>query len=291
MTAQKRISKPEPADKPELTKPRADAAEKIENRIGIGIELAKRPIDTGEQVEEKLKEYEKWNDCNKELLNAIFTTPKFAQEYSSMYGAVKVSFGGPPSSMEKLKSRMEDLRIKIRKLESILERLELIPEAQGVERIQPEIEEQRTPGNSVFVVHGHDEASKQSVARLLERLGLNPIILHEKATGGRTVIEKLEHYSDVDFAVILLTPDDIGADKEKSGDLKPRARQNVILELGFFLAGLGRKKVCTLYRGPIELPSDYLGVVYIEMDDPGAWKYQLAKELNAAGFTVNTNKI
>lgn len=83
----------------------------------------------------------------------------------------------------------------------------------------------------------------------------------------------------------------LGADKEKPGELKPRARQNVILELGFFLGGLGRKKVCPLYRCPMDLPSDYIGVGYILMDDAGAWKYELAKELKAAGFSVDMNKI
>ena len=291
MSAQKRFSKPEPAAKPELAMPHAEAAEKIQERISLGMELERRTVNTDKQVEEKLKDCKKWNDYNKELLNVIFTTPKFAQEYSNAYGQTRVSFGGPPSPMEKLKGRMEDLKIKIRILESILERLGLIPVAQGVVKIQPEIEEQRTPGNSVFVVHGHDEAIKQSVARLLEKLGLQPIILHEKATEGRTIIEKLEHYSDVDFAVILLTPDDIGADKEKPSEFKPRARQNVILELGFFLGRLGRKKVCPIYHGPMDLPSDYIGVGYILMDDAGTWKYELAKELKAGGFDVDMNKI
>jgi predicted nucleotide-binding protein len=273
--------------------PLAKAAEKIQERIGLGMELERRGVNTTEQVEEKLKDYEKWNDYNEELLNAIFTSPKLAQEYSRAYStsSVRISFGGPPSPMEKLRGRMEDLKIKIQTLESILERLELIPVAQGVVIVQREIEERRAPGNSVFVVHGHDEAIKQSVARLLEKLGLQPIILHEKATEGRTIIEKLEHYSDVDFAVILLTPDDIGADKERPSELKPRARQNVILELGFFLGRLGRKKVCPLYRGPMDLPSDYIGVGYILMDDAGAWKYELARELKAAGFNVDMNRI
>jgi predicted nucleotide-binding protein len=292
MTAQKRVSKPEPAAKPELAMPHAKALEKIQERIGLGMELGRRTVSTIEQVEEKLKDYEKWNDYNKELLNAIFTAPNFSQEYSNAYVSTSMRvFGGPPSPMEKLKGRMENVKIKIQTLESILERLELIPVAHGVATIQPEIEEQRTPENSVFVVHGHDEAIKQSVARLLEKLGLQPIILHEKATEGRTIIEKLEYYSDVDFAVILLTPDDIGADKEYPSELKPRARQNVILELGFFLGRLGRNKVCPLYRGPMDLPSDYIGVGYILMDDTGAWKYELAKELKTAGFNVDMNKI
>ena len=75
------------------------------------------------------------------------------------------------------------------------------------------------------------------------------------------------------------TPDDVGAKKSTSPNLVPRARQNVILELGYFIGKLGRGRVCALYRNDLELPSDYQGVVYVEMDDAGAWKTRLAQEL------------
>jgi predicted nucleotide-binding protein len=150
---------------------------------------------------------------------------------------------------------------------------------------------QRTPGNKVFIVHGHDETAKQTTARFLERLGLEAVILHEQAGGGRTIVEELEYYSTVDFAVILLTPDDLGADKLKKESLNPRARQNVILELGFFVGKIGRERVCPLTSGSLDLPSDILGVEYIPMDSHGAWKYRLGKELQAAGFQVDLNKI
>ena len=144
--------------------------------------------------------------------------------------------------------------------------------------------------NKVFVVHGHDEAAKLTVARLLEKLGLEPIILHEQANQGRTIIEKIEKYSDVAFAVVLLTPDDVGALKNKKPELKSRARQNVILELGFFLGSLGRQRVCPLVKGDVEKPSDYDGVVYTKLDDEGAWKMKLVQELMAADFAVDANK-
>lgn len=117
------------------------------------------------------------------------------------------------------------------------------------------------------------------------------MILHEQATQGRTLVEKLEHYSDVDFAVVLLTPDDVGASQKDADKLQPRARQNVVLELGFFLASLGRKYVCPLYRGPLELPTDYQGVGYVQMDDRGAWQLELGKELKAAGFAIDMNQL
>jgi len=131
----------------------------------------------------------------------------------------------------------------------------------------------------VFVVHGHDEAAKAKAARFLEKLKLVPIILHEQPSSGRTIIEKFETYSgDIAFAVILLTPDDIGSSEKTPKDLKPRARQNVVMELGYFLGRLGRSRVCALHKGHVELPSDYQGVLYIELDDAGAWQAKLAQE-------------
>ena len=132
----------------------------------------------------------------------------------------------------------------------------------------------------VFVVHGHDEIARESVARFLERIGFEAIILHEQANRNRTVIEKVEAHGDVGFAVVLLTPDDEGCTK---GDtLRPRARQNVILELGYFVGRLGRERVSVLRRGEVEIPSDFGGVVYEPFDPSRGWKSKLAKELEAA---------
>ncbi len=141
----------------------------------------------------------------------------------------------------------------------------------------------------IFVVHGHDESVRETVARFLEKSELTPIILHEQPNQGRTLIEKFEEYADVGFAVVLLTPDDLGALVGNADELKPRARQNVILELGFFLGKLGRERVCALVKGDVETPSDYDGVVYISLDDAEGWKMRLVKELKTAGFDVDAN--
>lgn len=143
----------------------------------------------------------------------------------------------------------------------------------------------------VFVIHGHDGDAREAVARFLENLGLQPIILHEQPNKGRTIIEKFEDHADVAFAVVLLTPDDEGKRKDDKSEFKPRARQNVILELGFFLGWLGRRHVCSLVKGDVETPSDYDGVVYTKLDDAGAWKMKLVQELKAAGFDVDANKV
>ncbi len=143
--------------------------------------------------------------------------------------------------------------------------------------------------NKVFIVHGHDGEAKAEVARFIEKLGFTPVILHELASKGRTIIEKVESNSDVSFAVVLLTPDDEGNEKGKPPE--PRARQNVVLELGYFVGRLGRDRVCALRRGDVEIPSDFDGVVYETYDDHGAWKSKLAKELEAARFIVDWAKV
>jgi predicted nucleotide-binding protein len=138
-------------------------------------------------------------------------------------------------------------------------------------------------------VHGHDEALKQEVARYLEKLGLNAIILAEQPNGGQTLIEKLEaHAERASFAIVLLTPDDVGAVRDPDPTYKPRARQNVIMELGYFIGLLGRARVCALHKGDIEKPSDILGVVYVAVE--GDWKLQLVREMKAAKLSFDTNK-
>ena len=148
----------------------------------------------------------------------------------------------------------------------------------------------RTNANNVFVVHGRDEGAKEAVARFLTKLDLIPTILHEEPNQGRTVIEKFEQNAVVPFAVVLLTPDDVGSLRENQSNLRPRARQNVIFELGYFIGSLGRKRVCALTKGDVEEPSDYEGVVYIPLDDSGAWKMGLVKELKSAGLDVDANR-
>jgi len=148
----------------------------------------------------------------------------------------------------------------------------------------------RKVSKRVFVVHGHDDAMRETVARFLSKVDLEPVILHEQANKGRTVIEKVEANSDVGFAVILLSPDDEGR-KKGDPELEPRARQNVLLELGYFLGHLGRERVCALRRGQVSIPSDFAGVVWEAFDDNGGWKLRLGKELEAAGYQIDWKKV
>ena len=145
---------------------------------------------------------------------------------------------------------------------------------------------------TVFIVHGRNEPIREKVARLVTSLNYKPVILHEQPSKGRTIIEKFEVNSDVAYAVVLLTGDDKGGvATDDPVSYRLRARQNVILELGFFLGRLGREKVCALYEDGVEIPSDYQGVVFVQLDDNDAWKLALAKEMKAAGLRIDMNKI
>lgn len=140
----------------------------------------------------------------------------------------------------------------------------------------------------VFIVHGRDNEAKQQVGRFIEQLGLEAIILHEQASTGMTIIEKIEHYSnDADFALVLYTPCDHGRGVHESKiPAKNRARQNVVFEHGYLMAKLGRENVCALVKGDIETPNDISGVVYVQLDELGAWKIEVAKELKACGYDI-----
>lgn len=142
----------------------------------------------------------------------------------------------------------------------------------------------------VFIVHGHDHAAMETVARFLSQLEFEPIILHEQPSEGRAIIDKFEINTDVAYAIVILTPDDMGHQANSPDQTQFRARQNVIFELGFFIAKLGRSRVCALSKGSVEIPSDYHGVVYVNMDNGHGWKMILAREMKRAGLEVDLNR-
>ncbi|ERL56870.1 TIR domain-containing protein [Psychrobacter aquaticus] len=143
----------------------------------------------------------------------------------------------------------------------------------------------------VFIVHGHDDGAKETVARFVAKLGFEAIILHEQANSGSTIIEKLEKHTDVGFAIVLYTACDIGGVKSEPNNLKPRARQNVVFEHGLLIGKIGRENVVALVKEDVETPGDISGMVYEPMDIGGAWKYRIAREMKSSGYDVDMNKI
>jgi predicted nucleotide-binding protein len=198
--------------------------------------------------------------------------------------------GNRYSPTEIQESYREGIQEAVINLESLRDLLRERVEEHAETGLDLEAEDERPIGNRVFIVHGHDEAAKEAVARFVSLLRLDPIILHEQPNAGRTIIEKLEGHLDVDFAVVLLTPDDIGTLATKPDETRPRARQNVVLELGLFLGALGRNRVCALHKGNVELPSDYDGVIYVPMDDAGGWRLLLAREIKQSGMHIDLNQ-
>ncbi|HEV7889159.1 MAG TPA: nucleotide-binding protein [Pyrinomonadaceae bacterium] len=274
---------------PRLIVPRDDAAAKIQAQIDKGLTLREIVIRSEDDLRKARAGKSKWSQYNVELLTRLFDNPSIANEYDPPRAFII----GDDYLEERIESFRRDVDYYVTKLESVLDRLELIPEplidvkAATLE----ESKESDSLSRNIFIVHGHDEAAREATARFIEKLGLRPIILHERPNSGKTLIEKFEHNADVGFTIVLLTPDDIGYRKDHPEEAGPRARQNVIFELGYFLGRLNRAKVCALYKGDIEILSDYQGVLYIPMDSGGAWRFLLAKEIRAAGLDVDLNKI
>ena len=143
----------------------------------------------------------------------------------------------------------------------------------------------------VFISYGHDEEAKTTVAKFVEGLGLKPITLDEQPNKGQTLIDKFEETADeAGFAILLLTPDDVGSSKA-TGKREPRARQNVILELGYFFGSLGNERVCALYKEGVELLSGIPGLVYVPMDSANDWKLKLGQGMRKAGLLIDMSKI
>lgn len=287
MAVRKKIE-PMLVEKSSLVVSRADAHRKIEERIAFGKEIQGRNFSSVAELDSAQNDRTKWTQYNSEYLRRAFNDESFGVSYDKVSGWGTLLIN--PSFGERVSSFRDGMERKITSLQSLLERLELIPELHSAVEPQPIERPETVIGSDVFIVHGHDEAAKSEVARFIEKIRLNAVILHEQSNQGLTVIEKFErHAARSGFAVVLLTPDDIAAPKSDPSKTQLRARQNVILELGYFCGSLGREKVCVLYKNGVEIPSDYFGVLYVEHDSAGAWHLRLAKELKQAGLDVDLN--
>lgn len=267
-----------------------EAESKLTERIEKGKEILELSPRSHEEFKETQRKYYKWDDFNVELLKRQFTTDELSEEYSAFVGSFAVSMDGP-SLGEEIRDLKDDVENKIHRIESIIERLELIPVSAALSSSPAtESNKQKIDRSKVFIVHGHDNEAKLEVARFVTKIGFEPIIIHEQVSASKTIIEKIEAYSDVGFGVVIYTPCDVGAKSDDAENLNGRARQNVVFEHGFLIGKLGRPNVCPLVKGNVETPNDISGVVYTSMDNAN-WQLELAKELREAGYTVDMNKV
>ena len=249
------------------------------------------------KLERDSNEFRKWHRNTRIAVENTFSNEvskikdftQIVYSWSSMGGPI-VTGGRPTTDPDHQEAYVRGLERATVVLESMIEEIQDWWEDEGQEPTDPIVQDDRsTSTREIFVIHGRDEETKGTVARFLERLELKPIILHEQLNQGQTIIEKFEQHAQVSFAIALLTPDDVGALQEEVENLQSRPRQNVIFEFGYFIGRLGRKKVCALTRGKVEIPSDYDGVIYISMDDAEGWKMDLIRELKGAGMDVDAN--
>ena len=356
--------------------PRSNAEEKIQARIAAGDEILQSPISTAEELERSREAYYTWNDYNSALLSKLFAGGEADEYRRSIGGAV----GGLPLA-QGIRSHRGDVQFKVRRLSSLLERLDLYDEPDPDPPSQEQVAVQlidvldqlkeggfassdllqkaldlnaglaptftrmygvlpvitttypnhiwwprardeaanalaaarsgfyeataptsagraRAIGGTgrVFIVHGRDHALKETVARFVENLGFEAVILHERPNGGATVIEKFEREADADFAIVLLTADDEGSLKGQGQPPEPRARQNVVFEFGYFFGALGRGRVVALELqpdGPPARPSDLGGLLYIPVSrlEDRTWRVDLAREMKAASLDVDMNEL
>ncbi len=258
-----------------------------------GIDLLKRQQQRAKELLGKRPvqktDYENWCNTTRGFLVKCFGSDTKI-EVAVMRSDGTRARRGDESDADLEQDRAERLQDKSARLTSAIEQLEVDAEVE-LKPVPAAVPHFEATGRNVFLVHGRDTGPRESCARFLSQLGLEVVILHEQPDQGQTVIEKFEKHANVRFAVVLLTADDRGGERHIPFDgQKPRARQNVIFELGFFLGSLGRARVCALYEEGVELPSDYRGVIYVPIDGGEAWKYRLAKELKAAGLEVDMNK-
>ncbi len=253
----------------------------IDAQLVKGRELCVRRIQTSLECDATREEFDKWERYNGQLLRQVCSDRTLATEYLEQTTKPRQLVSNLAEDVRVYRESCEE---KILRLESIRERIELYAE-QETDSVSTD------ESNAVFIVHGRDEAAKEAMARFIESLGLRAIILHEQPHKGMSLLDKFERNAFAGFAVVLLTPDDMGALQEDAAAPRPRARQNVWFELGYFIGRLGRDRVCTIVKGDVEIASDYYGVGYIKMTDDDGWRRLVARELRAAGIAFDAERI
>lgn len=274
-----------------LIVPREKFKSQLIERISLGKQLLNAYIKTEEQLKEQEKFFENWSSYNYELLKVSFNNAN--NDYKSSYniagqmiGVSQVMHGTSIHNLSfRFKMLKERVEAKTNALENILGKADiLLSETESVTNIDNS--HLTNVNDTVFIIHGHDEEMKRNVQLLLNRGKLNEIVLHEQPDKNRTVIEKLiEEGANASYVIALLSPDDT------QNDGTSRARQNVILEIGYFLGKLGRERVRVLRKGDTVIPSDLQGILYENYDTDGTWKIKIAKEIKSTGLPIDMESI
>lgn len=273
-----------------LTISNSEFVVKLEKRIEIGEKIFNRTISNQNELTIANSDYKLWTDYNLEMLKQVFNIE--INDYKDSYNHAGYTYMGQLGEVEgnQVLTFKNLVKYKIDNLKSLLTRAELLKSQVSIHSsILFDKTKTTLSKNEVFIVHGHDDLVKVETARFVEKLGFKPIILHEQASSGQTIIEKIESYSNVGFGIVLYTPCDVGTKKGEETELRQRARQNVVFEHGYLIGKIGRKNVAALVKGDVETPNDISGVVYISMKND--WKLDLAKELRNSGYSVDMNKV
>jgi predicted nucleotide-binding protein len=265
-------------------------AQKIHTQIEKGKEIQASPKDAPDEIEAFQARFFSWSEYTSTLLDNSFdvkgamTLSPQSEFSASDIDIFDIKMGAPKTAQYVSAAITSNLSKKLRVLESIRGRLEIWHEAAPPAPLQ-------ASGEAIFLVHGHDHESREYVRNFLLRCSSREVIVLDEAPGGGADIlgKLLANAQKAAYAVVLLTGDDEGRVAESS-DWQPRARQNVILELGLFIGLLGRDRVTALYEPGVEIPSDYLGVTYVELDKHRAWRIGLVGELRNAGIEASLDK-
>lgn len=228
-----------------------------------------------------IADFERWHDYNKEIYKTSFeiSNNTYKHDYESCWAVIW--------GTDTINEYKENISRFINKMKGDIEKIDLIP--CGVpDNIKDKVCIDNDDIKSVFIVHGHDDAAINEVKVFLITLGLHPIILREQASGGKTIIEKIEEYTNVGYSIVLYTACDEGKGKKETS-YRDRARQNVVFEHGYLCSKLGRENVCALVKGNIEIPGDISGIVFISMEK--GWEFEVAKELKRANYPIDINKL
>ena len=264
--------------------PREVAGAFLVERIDLGEQLIEEVPRSRDELDELWHRADRWRDLNRTWLdvNLPGTAADEYREASSHFHSIARG-SNPDRELRFIRTEISD---EVSKLKSIQARLGVLAPAPSATASDDTV--QSASDGPIFIVHGTDTLRAESVAHTVSRVtGRETIILREQPNLGRTLIEKFEqHAEQVSYAIIVLTPDDKGCRADES-EARPRARQNVIFEMGYFFGLIGRRNVCALLHPGVEKPSDMEGIVYISFDDNGAWKSNLFRELYHAGFSIS----